>query len=132
MVNVVSEVKIGIGTMDTVFTKWLTCELANPTMNAAKHSYVAALKCNTGNLTMLSGSTRKKGHRILRQRNSGKSLWKIQHMNLKDSFAIRNCDPYPEDYTPVSFRNKNFLNDIWVSILPSDLTIDMWITTLKK
>ena len=30
-------------------------------MNAAKHSYVAALKCNTGNLTMLSGSTRKKG-----------------------------------------------------------------------
>ena len=30
-------------------------------MNAANHSYVAALKCNTGNLTMLSGSTRKKG-----------------------------------------------------------------------
>ena len=32
-------------------------------------------------------------------------------MNLKDSFAIRNCDPYPEDYTPVcrSFLQKQKL-----------------------
>ena len=46
--------------MDTVFTKWLTCELWNQTTNATNHSYTATVKCNWGNLTMLPDSTREK------------------------------------------------------------------------
>ena len=48
---------------------------------------------------------------------------------MKNSFTIKNCDLSPEDYAPVhrGFLQKQKLpNEIWVFILPYDLTIDMW------